>query len=69
MLDLLRRTQELEKQKNVLYGIVLITLGIACNALSATVGGSSVKDFFSGVLMGLSVAEMLAGVYTVGKNL
>ena len=29
ILDLLRRTQELERQKGILYGLVLIVLGIA----------------------------------------
>lgn len=43
ILDLLRRMQELERQKNILYGIILIVLGIACNAMSNTVGGSHVQ--------------------------
>ena len=68
ILDLLRRTQELERQKNILYGIILIVLGIASSAMSATVGGSDVRDFISGILMGLSVAEILAGIVTVGKS-
>ena len=69
IMDLLKRTQELEKQKNLLYGILLIVMGIALQALSNTLGGSDVKDFFSGVLLGISIAEMLAGVYVVGKGL
>ena len=69
ILDLLRRTQELERQKNILYGIVLIVLGIACNAMSGTVGGSHVQEFISGLLMGLSVAEILAGIVIVGKSI
>ena len=69
MLDLLRRTQELEKQKGVLYGPILIVLGIACSALSATTGGSEVQDFVSGLLMGLSIVEMLAGIAVIGKKL
>ena len=69
MLDLLRRAQELEKQKGVPYGLILIMLGIACNALSATAGGSEVQDFVSGLLMGLSIAEMLAGIAVIGKKL
>jgi len=67
VLDLLKRTQELEKQKNLLYGILLIVMGIALQALSHTLGGSNVKDFFSGLLLGISIAEMVAGVYVVGK--
>ena len=69
ILELLRRTQELARQKNILYGIVLCVLGIACNAMSATIGGSDVKDFVACVLMGLSVAEMLAGIAVVGRAL
>ena len=69
MVDLLKRTQELEKQKNLLFGLVLIVMGIASQALSHTLGGSGVKDFFSGVLLGLAIGEMLAGIYVVGKSM
>ena len=69
MLDLLRRTQELEKQKVMLTGVILIVMGIAFQALSHTLGGSDFKDFLSGLLLGLSIAEMLVGVYIVGKSL
>lgn len=69
IMDLLKRTQELEKQKNLLYGIILIVMGIALQALSHTFGGSAVQDFFSGLLLGLSIGEILAGVYVVGKGL
>ena len=69
ILGLLRRTQELERQKGVLCGFVLIVLGIASSALSRTTGGTDVQDFFSGILMALSVAEMLAGICVAGKKL
>ena len=69
ILDLLRRTQELERQKGILYGLVLIVLGIACGAMSKTTGGTDVQDFVSGILMGLSIAEMLLGVWFAGKQL
>ena len=68
ILDLLRRTQELERQKGVLCGFVLIVLGIASGAMSKTTGGTDVQDFISGVLMGLSVAEILAGIWVAGKT-
>lgn len=69
IVDLLRRTQELEKQKNLLYGILLIVMGIALQALSYMFGGSNVKDFFSGLLLGLSIVEMLVGVYVLGRSI
>lgn len=69
ILDLLRRTQDLERQKNILYGIILMVLGLACNAMSATASGSAVQGFVSGLLMGLSAAEILAGIVIVGKSI
>ena len=68
-LDLLRRTQELERQKGILYGLVLVVLGIASSAMSGTVGGTDVQDFVSGILMGLSIVEILAGIGVAGKKL
>ncbi len=61
--------EELEKQKNILCGVLLIVMGIVLQALSHTLGGSDVKDFFSGLLLGISIAEMLIGVYVVSKGM
>ena len=69
ILDLLRRTQELERQKGILYGLVLIVLGIACGAMSRVTGGTDVQDLVSGILMGLSVRETLVGAWVVGKHM
>ena len=69
ILDLLRRTQELERQKGAPYGLVLVLLGIASGAMSKITGGTDVQNFISGVLMGLSVAEILAGIWAAGKKL
>lgn len=67
ILDLMRRTQELEKQKDLQYGIMLIIMGVALQSLSYAFSGSDFKDFLSGLLLGLSVAEMLVGLFVVGK--
>lgn len=69
ILDLLKRTQELESQKKIMYSLLMIVMGIAMLAVSKTFGGSSFKDFISGILLGLSVGEMLVGVFCIGKNL
>lgn len=69
IVELLRRTQELERQKDTLYGIVLIVMGIALQALSNTIGGSGFRDFLSGMLLGMSLVEMLVGAYVVGRGL
>lgn len=69
ILDLLRRTQKLERQKGILYGLVLIVLGIACGAMSKSTGGTDVQEFVSGLLIGISAAEILAGIWLAGKQL
>lgn len=71
IMDLLKRTQQLEQEKNVLYGIMLIVMGIAFFGISQSqlFGGSNVKDLISGILLGLSCGEMLVGVYIVGRSL
>ncbi len=69
IMDLLKRIQNLEKQKILLYGIVLIVMGIALQASSHVFGGSNVEDFISGVLKGMSIAEMLVGAYVIGIGL
>ncbi|KGM97196.1 helix-turn-helix transcriptional regulator [Clostridium botulinum] len=69
IMNLLKRTEGLEQQKNIMYGILLIVMGIASLAVSHSIGGSDVKDFFAGLLLGLSVGEMLVGVYCLGRSL
>ena len=69
ILDLIKRTQALESQRTTLGGVILIVLGIAICALSFSFGGSDVKDFVSGVMLGISCGAMLAGVYIVGSSL
>lgn len=69
MMDLLKRTQQLEKQKNILYGILLIMLGIGLFVISRTV---IIVNFFSGMLLGAAIAIILTGVYcmiySIAKN-
>ena len=44
-------------------------MGIALLALSHTFGGSNVKDFFSGILLGVAIGEMLVGAYVIGTDI
>lgn len=55
------------RKNPALYGVVLALLGLLCHALSGSVGGSHVQDFVSGVLLGLSVAVLLAGILLLAK--
>lgn len=61
--------EQLERQKGILYGVPLITLDISCSAMSEAAGDTDVRDSISGILIGLSIAEILAGIGIVGKKL
>lgn len=68
ILELLKRTQKLEDQKTVLYGMLLMVIGLVFLSIHFNIGGSNVRDFVSGVLLGLSIFEMLAGIYIVARG-
>lgn len=69
MLDLIKRIQTLEQQRISLYGLILIIMGMALLLLHYFVGGSELRDFLSGLLLGLSIAEMLVGVYVTTRGI
>lgn len=47
--------------KKVLYGIILIVVGIILAALYFTVAGDGIRDFISGIIAVISVLVILAG--------
>ncbi len=66
ILDMLEQIQRLEKQKtSMTSGMLLITMGIALLAFSQLLGGTAFRDFLSGFMMGISVVEMLVGIYVM----
>ena len=69
VLDLIKRTQVLENQRASLYGFILIIMGLVLLLLHYNIGGSGVKDFISGLFLGISIVEMLIGVYVVARGL
>ena len=69
ILELLKRTQNLENQRTSLYGMILIIIGLAFLAIHFNIGGSNIRDFVSGVLVGRSIFEMLVGLYILSRGL
>lgn len=69
ILDLIKRTQTLENQRTVLYGLILLIMGIALLVLHYNIGGSNFRGFLSGMLLGLSICEMLVGIFIVTRGL
>ena len=49
--------------KKVLYGIILIVIGIILAALYFTVAGDGIRDFISSIIAVISVLVMLVGTY------
>ena len=68
-LEMLARIQHLERQRQTFIGVILIVMGIALQALSQNTGGTSFNDFISGLMLGLSVGIILAGLYIAGRSL
>ena len=68
ILDMLGRIQQLEKQRMSILGILLIVMGIALLAFSQLLGGTDFRDFLSGLMTGISVGEMLVGVFIIGRS-
>ena len=69
VMDLLTRIQTLENQKNLLLGLMLTITGILFFVMSNFIHGSAVRDFISGVLVGIAVGESLIGVYIMAQNI
>ena len=68
VVDLLRRTQELERQRLQLVGLLLIALCAMMLLLSNTIGGSPLRDFISGFFVGLASTVMVVGVFVVARS-
>lgn len=68
IIDMLERIQKLEKQKKTMLGLLLLIMGMTLSAMSQNYGGTDFRDFISGVMVGLSVGVMLAGIYVIGSS-
>lgn len=58
LIDLVRKIQQLENQKTMLYGIIMSTMGVSMQALAHTTG----SHFMSVCMLLLSFVESLLGV-------
>ena len=69
ILDLIKRTQNLENQKNMMLGIIVFIIGVVIAMFSKNIGGTSVKDIISGLMLGAGFAEMLVGIFVTASSL
>ena len=69
VMDMLREMQELKNTKMLIIGFILIVMGMAMFVLSHFFGGTDFQDFMSGLMLGISIGEMLAGVFLVVRSM
>lgn len=55
--------------KKVLYGIILIVIGIILAALHFIVAGDGIRDFISSIIAVISVLVMLVGTYITSSGI
>ena len=55
--------------KKVLYGIILIVIGIILAALHFIVGGNGIGNFISGIIAVISLLAILAGTYMTSSGI
>lgn len=55
--------------KKVLYGIILIVIGIILAALHFILGGNGIGNFISGIIAVISVLVILAGTYMTSSGI
>lgn len=69
ILGMLKDIQELKQSKDSNSSFFLIIMGISLLALSFCISGSPFRDFVSGFLLGISIVEMILGVYLLGRTM
>ncbi len=69
ILGMIKDIQELKKSKDSNTSFFLIIMGISLLALSFCIEGSDFKEFVSGFLLGISVVEMILGIYLLGRTM
>lgn len=55
--------------KKVLYGIILIVIGIILATLHFIVAGDGIRDFISSIIAVISVLVMLVGTYITSSGI
>ena len=67
IVEMLKEIQNLRNMKILLIGFFLILMGGIQLALSQIFGGTDIQDFLSGLMLGISIPQMLIGVFLLGR--
>lgn len=66
IIKMIKEIQNLKNTKILIGGFFLIVMGGVMLALSQVFGGTNIQDFLSGFMLGISISEMLIGVFLLG---
>ena len=69
MIEMMKQIEHLKNTKLLIIGYILIIMGGVMLALSRMFTGTDIQEFLSGFMLGLSIVEMLSGVFLLGRNL
>ena len=69
IVEMLKEIQNLKAKKKLISGFILLVMGGVMMALSQICGGTDIQDFLSGVMLGLSIGEFLAGFFLLAYYL
>lgn len=69
IVEMMKEMQELKKAKITFTGYILIIVGIVMLTLSLLFGGTEFQDFLSGFMLGLSICQMVVGIFVVSRQM
>ena len=67
IVEMLKEIQDLKRSKSLFIGFVLIIMGVVMIVLSQVFRDTSIQNFLSGFLLGVSIEEMLAGLFFLAR--
>lgn len=65
LIELMRKTQQLENQRVLLYGVIFVTMGTSMQALAY----STDKSYLFGCMLFVSIVELILGLGTIIRYL
>ncbi len=69
IIKMIKEMQNLKNIKTLISGFFLIIMGGVMFVLSQIFGGTNIQDFLSGFMLGISISNMLIGVFLLGYYL
>ena len=69
IIKMIKEMQNLKNIKTLISGFFLIIMGGVMFVLSQIFGGTNIQDFLSGFMLGISISNMLIGVFLLGYDL